>query len=187
MPRLKRYEKHIACIESLWEKKIENRLSMQPLLELVSKYHRIQYRHLICSTIQELEFDLRNVASGDKYSILYLAFHGKPGRIELADGSEVSLKSLAMLMRKRFKGRVVHFGGCSILKTAPENIIDFLKTTGVSMVVGYRRDLHWIEGSAMDLLIFEWLQYYKNMAPLWERFKRKYPDMIASTGLEVYT
>jgi hypothetical protein len=43
------------------------------------------------------------------YSILYFAFHGKPGKIIL-NGSTVDIETLDGLMGKDFSNRIVYFG-----------------------------------------------------------------------------
>jgi hypothetical protein len=54
------------------------------------------------------------------------------------------------------------------------------------MMVGYKRDVDWMQGAALDLLLFSELQYYKNMRVFWERFKEQYASLISATGLKVY-
>jgi hypothetical protein len=43
-----------------------------------------------------------------------------------------------------------------------------------------------MEGAALDLLLFSWLQSYKHMRVFWERFKVQYAGLISATGLKVY-
>jgi hypothetical protein len=54
------------------------------------------------------------------------------------------------------------------------------------MVVGYKRDVDWIDSAAMDLLLLDWLQEYKNMYQLWKRIKMDYKDLISITGLKAF-
>jgi hypothetical protein len=44
------HRKNIACLESLWNSDIENRLSVVPVLELVSRVNGIRYTYLACGT-----------------------------------------------------------------------------------------------------------------------------------------
>ena len=46
-------------------------------------------------------------------------------------------------------------------------IFDFLSETEVLMVIGYKIYVDWIESAAIDLLLLDWLQYYKDMHKFW--------------------
>ena len=54
------HRKNIACLESLWNSDIENRLSVVPILDLVCTINRIRYTHLTCNTREELAFRKTN-------------------------------------------------------------------------------------------------------------------------------
>jgi len=52
-----------------------------------------------------------------------------------------------------------------------------MNATGVSMVLGYKKDVDWIESTVTDLLFLDWLQSYKNMKSLWKRFRERYREL----------
>src|SRR5262245_35053929 len=106
------HRKNIACLESLWNADLEQRLSVVPILELISRINRTRYTHLTCNTREELAYNLRKLRRGRGYRILYLSLHGKPGEV-LLDGGRTDLESLAMMMGTRFAGWAIHFGSCS--------------------------------------------------------------------------
>lgn len=81
---------------------------------------------------------------------------------------------------------VVHFGSCETIDIEKYRISNFIAVTEVSMVVGYKRDVDWIDSAAMDLLLLDWLQEYKNMHQLWKRIKMNYKDLITITGLKAF-
>ena len=54
------------------------------------------------------------------------------------------------------------------------------------MVMGYKREVDWLDGATPDLLVLNWLQFYKDMGKFWRRFRRVYKDLIAVTGLEMF-
>ena len=62
----------------------------------------------------------------------------------------------------------------------------FVEETGVAVVTGYTREVDWIEGSIMDLLLLRWLQYYRNVGALLRHLNKHYPDLIKLTGLRVF-
>ena len=116
---------------------------------------------------------------------MYLSFHGHPGEI-VVDGSKIKIESLASLMGTGFTDWVVHFGSCETIDTEKQRIYDFIEATGVSMVLGYKRDVYWAEATALDFLLLDWLQWYKDMRRMWNRFRKNYKDLISITGLKAF-
>lgn len=181
----KDYRKNIACLESLWNSNIENRLSVVPILELVSKVNGVRYTYLTCNTREELGHNLGKLKRKRRYGILYLSFHGKPGEVVL-DGTSVDLETLATLMDKGFAGWVVHFGTCATIDIPRARMRKFMNATAVAMVLGYGTHVNWVASAALDLLLFDWLQYYGDMRRLWTGFKKSHTGLIANTGLRAF-
>jgi hypothetical protein len=140
--------KKILCFEGLWDKNLEQRLSVQPLLEIISKLNGINYTHCPCNTVNEFLFHLYQFNSSkaaSKNSILYLAFHAHSGRIVLSDQELLNLEDLADLMGQRFRGWSVLLSCCSIFCLGEKRIKNFIKQTKVGLVIGYRKDVDWAE------------------------------------------
>lgn len=186
MVRTKSYVKHVACLESFWTYDVENRVSVAPILELLSKTNGTRSFTLTCNTIYELNFNLQIAKRMRGYRILYLAFHGCPGKIYLPD-LKIDMESLAKLMGKGFRDWIIFFDSCRTMNVEKGRIMNFIEKTGVLMVMGYKKEVNWLEGAALDLLVLNGLQYYKEMRRFWSRFKRAYRDLVKNTGLEVYT
>ena len=119
------------------------------------------------------------------FRILYLAFHGYPGGIQLPD-LRIDLKTLASLMGKDFRNWVIFFDSCLTMKVRKDKILNFIAATEVKMVIGYKRDVNWLDSTALDLLILNWLQFYKDMRKFWKRFRKAYGDIVGISGLDVY-
>ncbi|MFH1437613.1 MAG: DUF6642 family protein [Pseudomonadota bacterium] len=185
MARMKRYDKNIVCLESLWNTDIEQHWSVAPILQMACSINNIKFIHMTCNTKAELRHNLRRIKGRSTYGIVYLAFHGKPGVI-LLDGDSVSLESLAMYMEGGFRDRVIHFGSCSTIDVEKARVRRFIEATGVAMVLGHRRDVNWIEGTALDLLIMDRLQYYKDMRKFWKSFRARYRNLVPATGLRAF-
>ena len=185
MVRAKEYIKHVACLESFWTYDVENRLSVIPILELLGKRNGTRSVLLTCNTIDELKFNLDIVQHMNGYRILHLAFHGYPGGIYLPD-LEIDIESLATFMKKGFRNWIVFFDSCRTISVGKDRILDFISTTEVKMVIGYKREVDWLDGAAIDLLILNWLQFYKDMRKFWKRFRRDYKDLVGISGLNVY-
>ena len=115
----------------------------------------------------------------------HLSFHGHPGEI-IVDGHTIKIESFASFMGRGFTNWVVHFGSCGMINTEKQRIHDFMEATGVSMVLGYKRHVDWIEATALDFLLLDWLQWYKDMRRRWHRFRNNYKDLISNTGLRAF-
>jgi hypothetical protein len=181
--------KKILCFEGLWDNNLEQRLSVKPLLETISKLNGIKFTHCSCNTVSEFQFHLYNFTASkiiSKYSILYLAFHGHSGRIVLSDQEQLMLEELAELMGQRFRGWSVLLSSCSILCLGEKRIKNFVKQTEVGLVVGYRKDVDWGESISLDLIILDHLVNYSYLAWMRKRIETRYPDLVAATGLRFY-
>ena len=176
--------KHVVCLESFWTYNVEDRLSVGPLLEILGKTNGTRSVLLTCSTIDELKFNLKIARQMRGFRILYLAFHGYPGGIRLPD-LRIDLKTLASIMGKGFRNWVVFFDSCLTMKVGKDRILDFIAATEVKMVIGYKREVNWLDSTALDLLILNWLQFYKDMRKFWKRFRKAYKDMVGISGLDV--
>ena len=185
MNRAKSYFKYIACLESFWNEDVVNRLSVVPVLELLSKTNGTSSIYLTCNTMQEFEYNLGIYKGIKGCGILYLAFHGYPGGIRLPD-LKIDIETLASLMGRKFRNWIIYFDSCSTLKIEKERILNFLTKTGAIMVMGYKNQLNWIDGAAIDLLVLDRLQYYRDMKRFWNRFRKAYKDLIRITGMVVY-
>jgi hypothetical protein len=181
--RVKSYRKKIACLESLWDGNTENRLRVIPILQLVAQLHDLKFTYLTCNTKEELKYNLNKLKKKSGYGILYLAFHGNPEEI-LLDGSSIKVGSIASFMGRGFKNWIVHFGSCKTIATEKKALLHFIEVTGVSMVLGYAKDINWRDAAALDFLILDWLQEYKDMKKMWGEFRKRYSNLIALTGVK---
>jgi len=185
MARARDHRTNIACLESLWNSDVENRLSVVPILDLVCRINRVRYSHLTCNTREELAYNLGKLGRKRGYRVLYFSLHGKPGEIVL-DGGRIDLESLAPMMGRRFSGWAVHFGCCSTIAVPRRRIRNFMRATGAAMVSGYGRDVNWVATAALDLILFDWFQYYGDTRLLWKTFSRSNRELIARTGLHAF-
>lgn len=169
-------------MESLYDDNVESRLSMQPILDVISKIYKVKVTHLSCNTLHEFEFNLNVIRRSRKSGVLYLAFHGASDCISLPDGRKLSFDELAELMGQRFKNWVVHFGSCSTCNVDQERLREFRELTGVAAVTGYTKDIDWIDSAALDLVVLRWLQEYKDMSAMRRRIEKDYPDFVERLG-----
>jgi len=156
-----------------------------PILKLVSRLHDLKFIYLTCDTREELKHNLNKLKKKPGYGILYLSFHGHPGQIVL-DTLRIRMESLASYMERGFENWVVHFGSCETIDIEVSRITRFMDATAVSMVLGYKKDVNWSEAAALDLLILDWLQRYRDMRRMWSGFNKNYKDLISITGLKAF-
>jgi hypothetical protein len=157
---------------------------MAEVVRTLATFHRQPYVHLTCNTAPELRHNLGVLRRRPGYGILYLALHGHPGHIELG-AADLSLDELAEYLGRGFKDWVVHFGTCQTMAVERAELRRFLNATGVAMVAGYRKSVDWVDAAALDFLLLDWLQEYRDTSAMWRRFKATYPDLIRVTGLTV--
>jgi hypothetical protein len=181
----KSYLKSIVCLESFWNHDIENRLTVKPILDIACTKYYLKATYLSCNTLQELAFNLTIAPIKSGYSILYLCFHGFRGGIYMP-GLMVDIETIAEFMGMRYSNFIVHFGSCSTLNIEKKRILDFMKKTKILMAIGYKRRANWIESSALDLLLLNHIQHYRDMRKFWTGFKKAYRPLVRLTGMEAF-
>jgi bacteriorhodopsin len=65
-------------------------------------------------------------------------------------------------------------------------MLNFLSLTGISMVMGYDRYVDWLISTAMDLLLLNHLQFYRDLKKFWKTFRRTYRGMAKIIGIRVF-
>ena len=114
-----------------------------------------------------------------------MAFHGSPGKI-LLNGSSLNIETLAEIMGKGFTSWVVYFGSCATINVKEDRIFNFMKATGILMVMGYDRRIDWLSSTALDLLLLDCLQCYRDMRKFWNFFGKNYQGMAEIIGLKAF-
>ena len=166
----------VFCLEGEWnDEKLKDRSSVLPALELLERLDLITFVHRDVATRAELEHYLaRWTRERLPLNVLYLAFHGTPDGIAIADAPdhEATLEYLGGLLAGKLKGRVVHFGACSVLRARPKKMRQFTEQTGAKVVLGYREDVDWIESMAWDMIVLSTLAHYKQLGTAVKRINQ---------------
>jgi hypothetical protein len=178
-----RRQRNIACLETIWEKATEDRLNVIPTLALITKTMGSKFSHLTCNTRDELRYNL-NLLCKRNYGILYIAFHGSPGKIHL-HREKLTLTELAAMMNHRFAGWIVHFGTCSTLRS-PREVEHFAEETKIALATGFTRDVEFLESSALELLLFKAFHNFQSPRVMVRHILTKYPDLVDSTGFRYF-
>lgn len=152
--------KGIFCLEGLWETNLRKPSTVQPILAFLKQNAGISYIYRDCGTQEEFKFYLSKFLQSryKDYPILYLAFHGEPGKILISGKTTCSLKDIGELLREKCKGQVVIIGSCSVLDIDKRILKSFLNSTGALAVCGYRNNVDWIRSTAFEMLLLAELQ-----------------------------
>lgn len=160
----KAYQKDVFCLEGDWNANLLKQNSVQAALEFLKQNRKIQYIHRHCGTKDNLGHYLEQwqLKRYSNYSILYLAFHGKPGKI-LINKQQIDLDELAILLGNNCYNRIIHFGSCQTLNTDLRLIKKFLRQTNALCVCGFGKELNFIESSVFDILLIDQFQEFKDV------------------------
>jgi hypothetical protein len=183
--RVKSYRKHVACLEGLWDLNVARPLTVRHILQTGADVAGFRFAHLTCNTGAEFDYNLRLLRGLRGFGVLYLAFHGSPGRIELPTET-LELEELARRMGRGFKGWIVHLGACATVRVPAPRLEAFVQSTGVAMVLGYRKNVDWLESAGAELLLLDRLQRYVDLGSMWSGFQKDHPGLVERTGLSVY-
>jgi hypothetical protein len=188
--KAKHYEKHIFCLEGDWNENLKQKSSILPALELLQLNANIQSVYKTCATKVEfyarLEQLLGNKTKYGKYQIIYLAFHGFKGGIEISKNEEISLEELADVFEGRLHDKIIHFGSCSTLKAHEDSIYHFLEKTNALAISGYQKDIDFISSTVFDVLYFEICQQYKSISALNDKMFNFYGELCEQLKFKIY-
>jgi len=135
--------------------------------------------------VEEFLYNMAMVRDVKGYGILQFSFHGKPGKIFMNNGP-LEIEDVGEFMGRSFKHWIVFFDSCATLKLEKKRVKEFMQSTGVLMVLGFQKDVDWIESAAVELLLLNRIQEYKNMRIFWNRFRKRYRKLVRATGLEAF-
>jgi len=149
----------VFCLEAEWRNNYKRPTTLRPAFELLASAESVPFIHRNVATRQEFEHYVK-LWLNKKYldhPILYLGFHGNEGALLVGDqrreGRRVGLDELSGLINKRGKGRVIFFGSCSTLALHGNKINRFLRDTGLQGVMGYEKDIGWMDSAIMDIFL----------------------------------
>jgi len=163
----RRTSKGVYCIEGDWWGKPHRQSSVQPMLELLSKWDTCPVRYICRDVATRDEFDHYLIQCTQKkfasFPIIYFAFHGTKGKLHIGDGrkatSTVDVQDIAETLEGRCAGKVLYFGSCDTLNIHGNELNGILKRTGAKAVCGYKAEVDWLESSAFDTLLLGEFQY----------------------------
>lgn len=157
----KRGSKGIFCIEGDWWEKAHRQSSMEPILELLSKWdtHPVPYVRRDVATRAEFDHYLAQATQNKfkRFPIIYFALHGSRGTLLVADGrrkdAAVDIREIAQALEGRCAGKVLYFSSCETLDVHGNELRGILKRTKAKAVCGYCASVDWLDAAAFDTLL----------------------------------
>lgn len=175
-----RTKKGLYCLETeRWSAQNKKDSStVEPVLSLLRHVESVRYIHKDVATKAELDYYLKQytLKAFKAYPILYLGFHGfyeegKAGIVLNERPRHWCITEIEKPMKDKLRGRVVYFGSCEIMK-AKEQLEAFRSATQAGAVLGYKKEVSWIESASFDMLVLSYLQQASFNKPGFGKTKR---------------
>ena len=182
--------KNIFCLEGDWNENLKHKSSILPALELLQINANINSVYKTCATKEEfyvrIDQLLRNKTKYGTYQIIYLAFHGFRGGIQISPDETITLEELAVEFEGKLGSKIIHFGTCSTLKAHEDSIYSFLDKTNALAISGYQRNVEFISSTVVDVLYFEMCQRYKTIAGIERNMKKHYRQLCEDLEFKIF-
>ena len=158
----------IFCIETAcWTGRTPGRAAgrrpqptVRPILQLIGALQGTPCIHRRFATVEQLQRLLR-LATSPRYRafpVIYVACHGETQRLSLRraggrGGRErsLALAELARPLSGRGAGKLMVFSACRFMRGSERALRAFVRDTGVEALMGYERDVGWLESAQLEL------------------------------------
>ena len=155
--------KGVFCLEVAdWFGTMKKKNTVEPVLELL--HHsplEVPYIHRDVATREELDFYLKKwtLAEYRNYPILFLAFHGAPGELFLAETKKkFKIEELLKILEGKCRKKIIHFGACSVLNLQSRILRKILSSFDALAISGYSAEVDWVTSSVFEMLFLAELQ-----------------------------
>ena len=181
----------IFTFEGDWEPDLKDKSSIRPNLETLRDAYGIKFIHRQIGTPGELRYYVekwlkKGTGNYHHYWVGHFALHGSPGKIWPGAGEGkvgVSFSKLQGWINGGAKGRVIFFDSCSTIDISDKKIQTFLDSTKARAVVGFTKEVDWLESAAFELLVLDALAYFNSPKDAEAHLKKKYGNFVEDLGL----
>jgi ERCC4-type nuclease len=184
-----RYDKNIFCLEGDWETDLRKKSSVQSALLLLESNLEIATIYKTCSTYEEFCSRLHTLTSDKriygKYSIIYLAFHGRKNKIQIGE-EDYSLDEIGHEFENALDDKIIHFGSCKTLFIEEKKAREFLENTGALAISGYAKNIDFISSTVFDVLYFEMCQNYVEIDAIERNMLKNYKELCEALDFKIY-
>lgn len=179
--------RNIFCIEGVWNNDLKDKTSIRSALDFIEHNGAVKHIHKNCSTPDQLEEWLKEAVLKryKQYGIIYLAFHGHPGTLQVGKRKKMTLGEIAEVLQDKAEDKIIHFGSCSTLAISKWEINRFIKKTGALAVSGYSCDIDFMPSTFLDILYFQFCQRYSDMPLIHKDVKTFYGPMARQLGFKM--
>jgi hypothetical protein len=199
----------IFCIEGEWGRELNDRRSVQPILELLERLDRADYFRRDVATRDEFFYYLKSwrKKSNKNYPVLYFACHGWDESIYLREESTreanayfrgtfdedasrapyVELHEIEEYLAGKCAGRPIYFGSCSTMRADDTTLRSFAKKTGASAVVGYQKSVDWLDTASFEVMLLDHISHNPHNARFFSRIVKASGQLASDLGLVVAT
>lgn len=144
----------ILCLETYYSQYVDDRSTVAGLLAtLESNVGGLLADHRHTPDRRDFAGYIEGAWPWDRYDVLYIAAHGSAGAVIDEDGQSITLRWLSSRMSNRCGDRVVILSGCRTADITPAAANRFLGETKAAALVGYTKDVDWVQAAQMDLLV----------------------------------
>lgn len=177
----------IFCLETEWDEGIQQlreKSAVKSLLDFME--HDLildaEYCFRQVATSYDFKYYFEHLLKPQykDFNMVYLCFHGSPGKIYFANGKTLSLTGIKNRYPGIFKNRFVHFDSCSTLLKTARSMFEFKKETGARIVTGFLNDVPFTESFLFEVWLFSVLCKNPNITP--EELRN-----LATIEMPVYT
>lgn len=181
-------KKNIFCIEGSWSNDLKDKLSITSALEFIKSNASINFIRKDCSTDEQFKHLLKISLQRtyQHYGIIYFAFHGSPGILDLGRKKRINFDSIAQVINGKAKDKIIHFGVCSAMDLSGWTIRKFRKDTGALAISGYTKDIDFIDSTLLDILYFRKCQEYRKIPTIHKAMKIYYGKLISELGFKMF-
>lgn len=179
--------KHIFCIEGNWGNSHKDKTSIRTALEFLTANVGIDAIRKDCSTQEQFNCYLKDALKRvyKKYGIIYLAFHGSPGKLHIGNRKKVNFTEIAEMLDGKAQDKIIHFGSCGTFDISGRELTSFRKKTGALAISGYTTDVDFIESTVIDILYFRLCQRYNRVALIDRDMKAYYGKLVRELGFKM--
>lgn len=186
-------KKHIFCIEGDWSHDMRDESSIKTALDFLKhnpgkRTGKINHIHRKCINKEGFKDLLQESCykKYDRYSILYLASHGKSRKLLIGKKNIVLWEEMMEFLEGKAKNKIIHFGSCETLSgLRKKELVQFLEKTGALAISGYDREIPFIDSTFLDMFYFNICQQYQKMYLIERDMKTYYGQLCNEMGFKM--
>jgi hypothetical protein len=181
----------VLCLEAEWHQDLRSPDTVRPVIEFftstaAAKPIPLIYRQVLSKADIALCIERWRRSRYKGFELLYLAAHGKPGKLDLWKGEGLTLEEIGTLLKGVCKGKTVLFGSCATMRVPEERVTAFLKVTGARAVAGYVKSPSWAESTALDLIAMEAIRNSGSPRQAWKWMRKNCEGLVNLYGFTMH-